>query len=404
MTDTEIFEKQENMPLESYTFTYTSEEYDEAVRGVLQGYTVRTVVTGILFAAITAGVIMSDITDFFDGFLVGWTLIYFLMSLAGLLTTRKNWKSTKAKVCSSENKYELFDDYLLFTVTRDGKCVHFTKLEYDKLRRKMDTGRMYLLDFANQGYLIKKQEIAENSIFHTLKPKPPEKPKKALKVLSVVFMALTIVTLVCAIISALLVNINSVGIVNYWWYLYIFLPIPLFSCVLGAVLKRNHNSGRGNMIMGLLAIILVVCVYFSFNNIAKENMYPDKQQNISAIESYIDVDLPNPYAYDNFTDSVNGIDYEDTAMQFYGSDVGWLESAIKSSDYWLADFTDDTYELVKDVGTAEDWDYFIVYNITEGEYNKLPVESGVYSMAAVYYDMDFHGMYVIEYAYVQYEQ
>ncbi len=401
MTDTEVFEKKENMPFETYSFTYSEAEYDEANKGVFKGLLVRTVVFGILFAAVTAGAVIGDLKSFFGGMLVGWTLIYFVISLAGLLGTRKNWKTAKAKICGSVYKYEVFSDHLLLTVTRDGECVHFTKLEYDKLRRKIDTGSLYILDFANQLYLIKKQEIAENSIFHTLKPKAPEKPSKGAKAVSTVFMVLTIITLVCALISAVAVNINSVGVVRYWWYLYIFLPIPLFSYGFGLYMKRKHNSGRGNIIVGLLAITLVVCVYFSFNNIAKENTYPDKNENISAIESYIGFFLPEPDSYDNFEDRVNGIDYEDTAMKFDSEAGDFIEGIIRNKDNWSAVLTDDTYELVSEVGTLEEWDFVCVYNVTSDEYNKVPENAGTYSMAAIYYDMDANGLYVIEYEYVK---
>ena len=401
MADTEVFEKKDNTPLESYSFTYSEAEYNEANRGVFKGLLVRTVVFGVVFAAVTAGAIIGDLKSFFGGMLVGWTLMYFVLSVAGLFRTRQGWKSTKDRVCSSLFEYQLFDTYMLLTVSRDGKQVHFTTLEYDKLISKVNTGGFYVLNFANQLYLVKKQEIAENSIFHTLKPKAPEKPGKGAKAVSAIFMVLTIVTLVCALISAVAVNINSVGVVRYWWYLYVFLPIPLFSYGLGLYMKRKHNFGRGNIIVGLVAIILVISVYFSFNNIAKDTTYPDKNENIASIESYIGFFLPEPESYDNFKDSVNGIDYEDTAMKFDAEAGDYIEDIIKIEDNWSAVLSDDTYELVSEVGTLEHWDMMTVYNITTDQYNKVPAESGVYSMAAMYYDMDANGLYVIEYEYVK---
>lgn len=396
MACAEVFEKNEKTPMESYTFTYTTEEYDEAVRSVLQGYLVRTVVTGILFAAITAGVIMSDMTDFLGGFLVGWTLIYFLMSLAGLLTIRKNWKSTKAKVCSSENKYELFDDYLLFTVTRDGECVHFTKLEYDKLRRKIDTGNMYLLDFANQGYIIKKQEIAENSIFHSLNPKAPEKPSATLKSLSVVLLVLSIVS---GVSGVLLIGSNMF---NYgamqWWYLLAFGLIPIASLVFGFYMKK-YGTGKGNVIAGLFAFAFILGVFYA--GYTDEPDRAEEYAQIEVVESYMGVPLPRPHSYDNFQGSINGVDYEDTAMQFYSKEADYLESVIKYSEKWSAVLNNETNELVAEVGVADDWDFVSVYNITTDEYNKVPKDAGTYSMAAMYYDMEYNGLYVIEYEYTK---
>lgn len=394
MTDTEVFKKQENMPLESYIFTYTTEEYDEAVRGVLQGYKVRCVVTGILFAAITAGVIMSDFTDFLGGLFVGWTLINFLMSLAGFWAVRRNWKSTKAQVCSSENKYELFEDYLLFTVTRDGECVHFTKLEYDKLCRKMDTGRMYLLDFANQGYIVKKQELAENSIFHTLKPKAPKKPKKSLKGLSVVLMVLSVVSGISGVLF-IGANMFNYGAME-WWYLLAFGLIPIASFVFGIYMKK-YGMGKANVIAGLLAFCFILGVFYA--GYTDEPDLSETYAQVEVVESYIGIDLPNPSYCDSYTDTAEGIEYKDTAMQFHSCE--YLESVIVSSENWSATYSADTTELLSKVGAYRDWDYISVYNITEDEYNKVPEESGTYSMAAMFYYMDENTLYVTEYEYTK---
>ncbi len=405
MTDTEVFGKKDNTPLESYSFTYSEAEYNEANKGSLRGFTVRTVVLGVAFAVVTAGVVLSDATNFLGGVLVGWTLLYFVLSLAGFLNARKGWKSTKERICSSVFEYELFDTYMLLTVTRDSERIHFVKLAYENLISKIDTGGLYILNFANQLYIVKKQEIAENSIFHILKPKAPEKPSKGLKALSTVFMVLTIVTLVCALVSAVAVNINSVGIVRYWWYLLIFLTVPIVSYGFGVFMRGKYNAGRGNIITGLLAVFLIVCVYVSLNNAidsAKdEKLYSDVQQNISAIESYMGIYLPEPFEYENFTDSVNGVDYEDTAMQFDSAEGDFIEGIITDNEKWSAVLNDETYELVAKVGVADHWDYVCVYNITTDEYNKVPAESGVYSMAAMYYDMYYNGLYVIEYEFTK---
>ena len=405
MSDAEMREKIAETPVESYSFTYSEEEYNEANKGSLRGFLVRTIVLGFAFAAITAGVVMSDMKGFWSGMLLGWSLLYFVLSLVGFFKARKGWKGTKERICSSVFEYELFDAYMYLTVTRDGERIHFVKLAYENLISKIDTGGLYILNFANQLYVIKKQEIAENSIFHSLKPKAPEKPSKGLKALSTVFVVLTIVTLVCALVSAVAVNINSVGIVRYWWYLLIFLAVPMVSYGFGVFMKGKYNAGRGNIITGLLAVFLIVCVYVSLNNAIDstkdEKLYSDVQQNISAIESYMGIYLPEPFEYENFTDSVNGVDYEDTAMQFDSAEGDFIEGIITDNEKWSAVLNDETYELVAKVGVADHWDYVCVYNITTDEYNKLPSQEGTYSMAAMYYDMEYNGLYVIEYEYVK---
>ena len=125
-----------------------------------------------------------------------------------------------------------------------------------------------------------------------------------------------------------------------------------------------------------------------------------KTRQIEAVESYLGVELPNPYEYDNFKYTSGGVTTEDTAMQFYSKDVEYLENIILSDEKWADSLNSETNELVARVGVADDWDYVCVYNITEDEYNKVPEDNGIiYRMAAMYWETDCNGLYVIEYNY-----
>ena len=396
MTDTGVFSKKENIPTESYSFTYSYEEYNAACKSNLHAFVVRTAVLGIAFVAITAGVVMSDMTNFFGGFLAGWTLMYFVISLIGLLGTRKNWKIAEAKICSSVYKYEVFSDHLLLTVTRDGESVYFTKLEYDKLRRKIDAGSLYILDFANQTYMVKKQEIADNSIFHTLKPKPPEKPSAPLRRLSKAMLVLSIVSGVSGFVCAS-IQLFSDGTIK-WWYLLAFGSIPLISFIFGIYMKK-YGGGRGNVIAGLF-VLAILCILFCARPI-NEPEKAEEYAQIEVVESYIGVPLPKHYSYDNFEGIVNGIDYENTAMWFHSEEADFIEGIIVDSEKWSTVLTHEISELVSKVGITESWDFVSVYNIISDEYNKVPEDEGTYSMAAMYYNMDSNGLYVIEYEYVK---
>lgn len=264
MSDTEMFEKMSETSLESYSFTYSEEEYNEARRGSLRGFLVRTIILGFAFAAITAGVVMSDLKNFFGGMLVGWSLLYFVLSLAGFLKARRGWKSTKDRICSSVFEYELFDTYMHLTVTRGGERIHFVKLEYENLISKIDTGRLYILNFANQLYIVKKQEIAENSIFHSLKPKAPEKPSATLRGLSKALMVLSIVSGVAGVFFALSKSM-SYGALG-WWYLPAFASLPFVSMIFGFYMKK-FGGGKGAFITGLLALAFLCGMFYASLNI-----------------------------------------------------------------------------------------------------------------------------------------
>lgn len=396
MTDTEVFENTENMPLESYSFTFSEAEYEEVNKGYFQKFLVRVIVLGVAFAFIIAGIVISDMADIVGGFIAGFSLLYFVISLSGLLKVQKSWKRTKEKICSSVYDYQIFDRYLFLTITRNGERVHYIKFEYDDLTQKFDVGRFYLFAFNNQLYMVKKQEIAENSIFHTLKPKAPEKPSKSLKSLSVVLMVFSIVSGVAGMFVAMALNTSSA---LSWWHPVVFSIIPLASFFFGLYLKKNHNAGKANFISGLMITAFVFLIFSSFGAFESEDIA--KKNQIETIESYMGVELPEPYEYDNFKYKSDGKTSEDTAMQFYSKDIDYLENIILSDEKWSDSLSSETNELVARVGVADDWDYVCVYNITTDEYNKVPRDDGIYQMAAMYWDTDYNGLYVIEYNYFQ---
>ncbi len=395
MTDTEVFGKKENMPLESYTFTYTKEEHREAKKSYFSHPTAKVVALSIFVTAIIVYVLSLSF-DFGSGLFVGIEAMWLHFSVLGLAKAKQTWKLSEPKFCSSVYTYELFEGYMFMKVTRENETVHLTKFEYADLRQKIDVGKYYLLNFYNQIYVIKKQEIAENSIFHSLKPKAPEKPSATLKSLSVVLLVLSIVS---GVSGVLLIGSNMF---NYgameWWYLLAFGLIPIVSLIFGFYMKK-YGTGKANVIAGLFAFAFILGVFY-----AGYTDEPDRAKEyaqIEAVESYIGVPLPRPHSYDNFEGSVNGVDYEDTAMQFYSKEADYLESVIKYSEKWSAVLNNETNELVAQVGVAEDWDFVSVYNITTDEYNKVPEDAGTYSMAAMYYDMEDNVLYVIEYEYAK---
>ncbi|MBQ2687278.1 MAG: DUF2892 domain-containing protein [Clostridia bacterium] len=395
MADTEVFEKKENIPLESYTFTYTKEEHREAKKNYFSQPTAKIVVLSILVTAIIVYVLSLSF-NFGSGLFVGIEAMWLLFSVLGLVKAKQTWKLSEAKFCSSVYTYELFEGYMFMKVTRENETVHLTKFEYADLRQKIDVGKYYLLNFYNQIYVIKKQELAENSIFHSIKPKEPEKPSATLRALSVVLLVLSIVSGVSGVllIGSSMFNYGAMQ----WWYLLAFGLIPIASLVFGFYMKK-YGTGKGNVIAGLLAFCFILGVFYA--GYTDEPDRAEEYAQIEVVESYVGVPLPRPHSYDNFKGSVNGIDYEDTAMQFNSEAGDFIEGIIKGSDKWSAILTDEIYDLVYEVGTAEDWDYVCVYNITNDEYNKVPLKEGTYDMAAMYYDMEYNGLYVIEYEYAK---
>ncbi len=382
--------------LESYRFTFTEEENKEIFRLQTHRSLIKTIFIGIVAVAVMVSIIANGTQDAVDGFVLGMELVALLYLALSWIRACRNYSLTSSRICATVYCYELFADYMNIHIFRNDEKVGFRKFYYVDIQRKLDLGKYYLLVFDNQVFIIKKQEIAENSIFHSIKPKESEKPSAALKFLSVLLLVLSIVSGVSGFICAS-VQLFSMGTIK-WWYLLAFSVIPLASFILGIYMKK-YGGGRGNLFAGLFVLVIIFTLFFSVST--KEPVDAEKDSQIEAVESYMGIFLPEPYSYDNFKSSVNGIDYEDTAMQFHSKEGDFIEGIIKDNDKWSAVLTDEIYELVFEVGTAEEWDYVCVYNITNDEYNKMPLKEGTYDMAAMYYDMEYNGLYVIEYEYAK---
>jgi len=382
--------------LESYRFTFTEEENKEIFRLQTHRSLIKTIFIGIVAVAVMVSIIANGTQDAVGGFVLGMELVALFYLALSWIRARRNYSLTSSRICATVYCYELFADYMNIYIFRNDERVGFRKFYYADIQHKLDLGKYYLLVFDNQVFIIKKQEIAENSVFHSIKPKEPEKPSATLRALSVALLVLTIVSGISGVLCVS-VQLISAGAIK-WWCLLAFSALPLASFIFGIYMKK-YGGGRGNLFAGLLVLVVIFTVFFSVNT--KEPVDAEKSAQIEAVESYMGVFLPEPYSYDNFKGSVNGIDYEDTAMQFNSEAGDFIEGIIKGSDKWSAILTDEIYDLVYEVGTADDWDYVCVYNITNDEYNKVPLKEGTYDMAAMYYDMEYNGLYVIEYEYAK---
>jgi len=399
MTDTEIFNKTESTPLESYEFIYTEQEYKEARNAYFKGSIIRMLAFGLLMLGVSVWFCTTGTLGFADGLVIGVWAMYLFVSASSLIRVFKSWTDNISKTCSSVYNFMLTEDRLIIDIFRDGERVFYNNFKLADLRQKVDVGRFYLLIFGNQVFIVKKEELSQNSLFHTLKPKEPEKPSKGMVVWSKVLLVLSVIAGVCGVVCAVALHISLGAQAFRWWYSYAFALVPVVSFFFGWHMKIKYNGGRGNTIAGLFAALMIFVSFFGLSSAEPVDL--EQEHQISKIEMYMDIDLPAPSYFDSYTDNADGTEYKDTMMQFNSFDVERLETAIKTDEKWSATYSGDTAELLSQVGAFEDWDYLSVYNITTDEYNNLPEDEGTYEMAAIYYYMDDNQLCITEYEYVK---
>ena len=100
MAISEFQDNTEKKPLESYSFKFSEEEYNEAMRAYFKGHIVRTVIFGVLIAAFMFYIIFKGDNSFICGLAVGVEAVGLWFLVVALVRSRKSWKKSKAKICA----------------------------------------------------------------------------------------------------------------------------------------------------------------------------------------------------------------------------------------------------------------------------------------------------------------
>ena len=142
-----------------------------------------------------------------------------------------------------------------------------------------------------------------------------------------------------------------------------------------------------NIVTGIIAIfILLILSSFPL-------LFPGQDYNL--IDSYrdiIDVKLPNNGDLNvlNFEKSPDNdkINYTFINVYYSKNETNILEGNIKKSEKWIKykNLTPKQKVLIPSICEINSSSYFLFYNKTINEYNKLPDNIGIYEMYVVKYD------------------
>ncbi len=172
------------------------------------------------------------------------------------------------------------------------------------------------------------------------------------------------------------------------------LAVPVASIVVGILLKRKSGEGTKNIVIGIIAASFIgLMLGSSFGEIDINMGIEDEDESVSefvaSVEAKLQLDIPEyDYSYGYSNTSEDNEDY----IIFY--DLEYYDSASYEQVIQLCRgkyFTDrlpNTYiGMLPRAERSIDFDYCMIYNVTTGEYNKLPTASGTYRMICVtFYD------------------
>ncbi len=307
-----------------------------------------------------------------------------------------------------------------YTLTAQGISVTMTDVEDpDFIHRRMLTGitraRTYgdlrVLYTEDGFYTLRLSELAVGDPLSTYVqtappppaaslPKTPAKPAprrlpKGVRVLSVVLTILSVLSLFGGMMLADFLSDQAGGSVTAFldcmWVLFLFLPLPIGSFVLGMVLRRRGCNGTGLMAVGVVMVIFL-CLFGSFSLLMSVAEDP-----VAVVEGELGIDIP-AYEYYNSSTSA-GLSEDDlvsvATLHFTDTDGAAFEAAMAPPSPWLTALPAELEELQPPHKEDIDFDRILLYDRTAGRYNARPAAGG--DMVALYYDEDYNILTIVLY-------
>lgn len=206
--------------------------------------------------------------------------------------------------------------------------------------------------------------------------------QKHKKLLTIFFILSVISIFASTIVISLLGGLTVFNISKYSYIHFLFIPIPLISLILGIVYRKEVDTSIRNIIMGIIIILLLTLMGFNsteykFEDYSKFLEYKDE----------LNIELPDKgdlmiFGNDNMKYLYTKFNKEDNEK---------LYNEIKSSGDFMdsEDLKSSLTIFINPIFTSNNKNnYFMIYNKTTNEYNKLPSESGEYLIYSVIYSYE----------------
>ena len=159
------------------------------------------------------------------------------------------------------------------------------------------------------------------------------------------------------------------GMLRYTWIMWFFIPVGVFSFIVGILLKRNNQKYKKNFIVAFICIPLLI-LFGSYRFLFAHTVSYDAECVVN-IEEKTNIDLPQKVkvATNIWTDY--SISYVKITSQ---QEERTFEEDVQTNPLWVEEISTFVEGILSNVIeiNLEDFDYFMFYNVTNNEYNQCP--------------------------------
>ena len=386
-------ETTEEKPLEEYEYCPDEDEAKATIKFVTNFDIKKNLI--VIGALILLGLCFSilDAGEVSLGAILGIILFFGLETLFAAVNVSTMKKKQLENMSCRSQRFRLFDDCLEMTFISDkgGKSLYVIKKE--EISNFFETEKYYVFIAKQIIFSIKKEVLKENSILRNFIYKERVDEDKTSKTVSKVLFALTI-------ISGVLSNAFSTIVSDYyydfpnieWWFLVIFLPMPIISAVYAIYLIIKKKDWLKNVIVAVIGILLLcTAVHNTFT--PYDNTYDDLDMveywnEMADLNIPIDGEATNTFYEEGDYYSEKGC-YSSSTVVYEGDVADTFEEQISKDERWKKEYPEELREYMLDFEFDTDGDdYYCLYNSDTEQFSEAPEKPGTYNFYLFVYNAD----------------
>ena len=391
---------------ENYVFQYSKEDLRGLYKYAIRPTVKRLIIFAVAFIFLFISFAATDAPDSIIGLTLGAFIFGVIAYVRAFVVSKKSWNANEKRILDSVYQYEVYEKHFVLNVSKNGEITKTFNIKFEEIEKISTWGRFFIIQYGGQSYLIDKEALDKDSHLLSFCSNNPsnvdeQAAKSPLKTVSILLLIFSIASIVGGGICVAIMSHYNYTYTDNMWVFFLFTPIPIASLIFGLWLKKKSKKFKKNVVVGIVMTVLL-CLYGSFTFIFA-GIYTHDDAPLLRIEETLAIDVPD-YLQITTQDWTKGTQTTRRGYIYSTSDVYFDENAVKSfeaemqNDYrWISAIPSDLVGVTSFFCDYDGYDYYVVYNVSTGEFNKLPDESGRYEFINVLYNSKNKTMKIVEY-------